>query len=61
MPKFMVLFDIRQFNGTIEVEAESAKRAQEIVENDIDMGRLLDNCDSTAIEVESVETLPTKT
>lgn len=61
MPKFMVLFDIRHFNGAIEVEAESEERAREIVENDIDMDVLRNNCDSTALEVEEVELVPTKT
>ena len=54
MPRFNVLYDVRHYNGTIEVEAENEDDAQEKVMN-MSISKLLTHTADVAVDVEDVE------
>ena len=54
MPKFNVNYDVRHYNGSIEVEADTEEAAEELVEN-MEITKLLENTCDVAVDVESAE------
>lgn len=58
MAKFQVNYCMRIYNGSIEVEADSFQAAKNIV-GDMGYTELTDNCEDTALDIETVTNLDT--
>ena len=56
MKRFSVLFDVRQYNGEITVEAETAEEAHQLV-SAMTLDSLIEHTNSVGVEIESVEEL----
>lgn len=64
MPKYSILYDIRLYNGYVEVEADNKAEAEAkfdaLVASESDalgFENLLSGCDGTAVEIEKIEKL----